>query len=104
MLTAGLTTCSCHLPPYSVFRAFQGALSSGIGTLAYIILSDLVPLTERGKYQAIIDIIVSFSSRICTASICANPVALRVTIVHHGPSWSKLAPPATVVLEQPQIW
>ena len=54
-----LTAHFCHLLSYSVFRAFQGALSSGIGTLAYIILSDLVPLTERGKYQAIIDIIVS---------------------------------------------
>ncbi|KAL4246487.1 MFS transporter superfamily protein [Abortiporus biennis] len=35
-------------------RSIQGAGSGGISALSWIILSDLVPLTERGKYNAML--------------------------------------------------
>lgn len=35
----------------SISRALQGVGTTGVSVLAIIIITDVVPLTERGKYQ-----------------------------------------------------
>lgn len=50
-LAASLATTSVQL---IVFRAFTGVGGGGIMTLAQFIVSDIVPLRERGKYQGIL--------------------------------------------------
>jgi MFS family permease len=50
-LAASLANTSLQL---IVFRAFTGVGGGGVMTLAQFIVSDIVPLRERGKYQGIL--------------------------------------------------
>lgn len=45
-----------------VFRAIQGMGGGGVLTLAMIIISDVVSLKERGKYQGITGVVVVLSN------------------------------------------
>ncbi|KAK4689712.1 MFS transporter, DHA2 family, glioxin efflux transporter, partial [Tremellales sp. Uapishka_1] len=47
-----------------VFRAIQGIGGGGILTLSMIIISDVVSLKERGKYQGITGVVVALSNSI----------------------------------------
>lgn len=50
-LASSLAQTSVHL---IVFRAFTGIGGGGLATVAQMIVSDIVPLRERGKYQGIL--------------------------------------------------
>lgn len=50
-LAASLAQTSLQL---IVFRAFTGVGGGGLMTVAQLIVSDIVPLRERGKYQGIL--------------------------------------------------
>ncbi|KAH8810346.1 major facilitator superfamily domain-containing protein [Flagelloscypha sp. PMI_526] len=45
-------------------RTVQGTGSGGIGTIADIIISDLVPLSERGLYQGLFAVVWAFASAV----------------------------------------
>ncbi|KAL4787605.1 major facilitator superfamily domain-containing protein [Aspergillus varians] len=47
-----------------VFRAFTGVGGGGLMTVAQMIVSDVVPLRERGKYQGILGAVVALSNGI----------------------------------------
>jgi len=47
-----------------VFRAFTGIGGGGLMTVAQIIVSDVVSLRERGKYQGILGAVVALSNGI----------------------------------------
>lgn len=50
-LAASLAQTSLQL---IIFRAFTGVGGGGLMTVAQLIVSDIVPLRERGKYQGIL--------------------------------------------------
>ncbi|GIC94831.1 putative MFS drug transporter [Aspergillus udagawae] len=47
-----------------IFRAFTGIGGGGLMTVAQMIVSDVVPLRERGKYQGILGAVVALSNGI----------------------------------------
>lgn len=47
-----------------VFRAFTGVGGGGLVTLAQMVVSDIVPLRERGKYQGIMGSVVAIANGI----------------------------------------
>ncbi|CAA9962905.1 Major facilitator superfamily domain general substrate transporter [Pyrenophora teres f. maculata] len=47
-----------------VFRAFMGVGGGGLMTMAQLIISDIVPLRERGKYQGIMGSVVALANGI----------------------------------------
>lgn len=47
-----------------IFRAFTGAGGGGLMTVAQLIVSDIVPLRERGKYQGILGSVVALANGI----------------------------------------
>ncbi|KAJ4992365.1 MFS drug transporter [Stagonosporopsis vannaccii] len=47
-----------------VFRAFTGVGGGGLMTVAQLIVSDIVPLRERGKYQGILGSVVALANGI----------------------------------------
>ncbi|KAH6644101.1 major facilitator superfamily domain-containing protein [Boeremia exigua] len=60
-LAASLATSSLQL---IVFRAFTGVGGGGLMTVAQLIVSDIVPLRERGKYQGILGSVVALANGI----------------------------------------
>ncbi|KAL6703420.1 hypothetical protein ACN47E_009679 [Coniothyrium glycines] len=60
-LAASLATNSIQL---IVFRAFTGIGGGGLMTVAQMIVSDIVPLRERGKYQGILGSVVALANGI----------------------------------------
>ncbi|KAA8895683.1 multidrug resistance protein fnx1 [Sphaerosporella brunnea] len=60
-LAASLAQSSAQL---IVFRAFTGVGGGGLVTVAQIIVSDVVTLRERGKYQGILGAVVALSNGI----------------------------------------
>ncbi|PFH61102.1 hypothetical protein XA68_18256 [Ophiocordyceps unilateralis] len=48
----------------TVFRAFTGVGGGGLMTVAQLIVSDVVPLRERGKYQGILGAVVAIANGI----------------------------------------
>ncbi|USP72806.1 hypothetical protein yc1106_00080 [Curvularia clavata] len=47
-----------------IFRAFTGVGGGGLMTVAQLIVSDIVPLRERGKYQGILGAVVALANGI----------------------------------------
>ncbi|KAF1918857.1 major facilitator superfamily domain-containing protein [Ampelomyces quisqualis] len=60
-LAASLARTSLQL---IVFRAFTGVGGGGLMTVAQLIVSDIVPLRERGKYQGILGSVVALANGI----------------------------------------
>ncbi|KAI4635649.1 uncharacterized protein J4E87_000603 [Alternaria ethzedia] len=60
-LAASLATSALQL---IVFRAFMGVGGGGLMTVAQMIVSDIVPLRERGKYQGILGSVVALANGI----------------------------------------
>ncbi|KAF3045188.1 hypothetical protein E8E12_010498 [Didymella heteroderae] len=60
-LAASLAQTSLQL---IVFRAFTGVGGGGLMTVAQLIVSDIVPLRERGKYQGILGSVVALANGI----------------------------------------
>ncbi|KAG8676130.1 hypothetical protein FPOAC1_002127 [Fusarium poae] len=48
----------------TIFRAFTGVGGGGLMTVAQLIVSDVVPLRERGKYQGILGAVVAIANGI----------------------------------------
>jgi MFS family permease len=69
-LAASLAQSSIQL---IVFRAFTGVGGGGLMTVAQMIVSDIVPLRERGKYQGIL---VSCANR-CSWWLNSNDLGIR---------------------------
>lgn len=51
-------------PQLIIFRAFTGVGGGGLMTVAQMIVSDVVPLRERGKYQGILGAVVAIANGI----------------------------------------
>ena len=60
-LAASLAKSSLQL---IIFRAFTGIGGGGLMTVAQLIVSDIVPLRERGKYQGILGSVVALANGI----------------------------------------
>ena len=60
-LAASLAKSSLQL---IIFRAFTGVGGGGLMTVAQLIVSDIVPLRERGKYQGILGSVVALANGI----------------------------------------
>lgn len=65
-LAASLAQSSLQL---IVFRAFTGVGGGGVMTVAQMIVSDIVPLRERGKYQGILVSLRNLYSLPCSLEI-----------------------------------
>ncbi|EAT81737.1 hypothetical protein SNOG_11238 [Parastagonospora nodorum SN15] len=76
-LAASLATTSVQL---IVFRAFTGVGGGGVMTLAQFIVSDIVPLRERGKYQGILGSVVAVAHGI------GPPIGAALASISHD-SW-----------------
>lgn len=46
----------------SIFRGFQGVFGGGLLTMVMIIMSDVVSLKDRGKYQGIIEGVIAIAN------------------------------------------
>ncbi|KAH7024950.1 major facilitator superfamily domain-containing protein [Microdochium trichocladiopsis] len=66
LLTVGNILCSVAQTPIQLyaFRAVSGIGGGGITNIAMVIVSDIVPLKERGKYQGFISAACSLGSAI----------------------------------------
>ncbi|KAM5356481.1 hypothetical protein ACJ41O_003127 [Fusarium nematophilum] len=64
----------------TVFRAFTGIGGGGLMTVAQLIVSDVVPLRERGKYQGILGAVVALANGI-------GPVVGGAISSKSGDSW-----------------
>lgn len=60
-LAASLATSATQL---IIFRAFTGVGGGGLMSVAQMIVSDIVPLRERGKYQGILGSVVALANGI----------------------------------------
>ncbi|KAK3290228.1 major facilitator superfamily domain-containing protein [Chaetomium fimeti] len=77
----------------TVFRAFTGIGGGGLMTVAQLIVSDVVPLRERGKYQGIIGAVIAIANGI-------GPVIGGALSSRSGDSWRwifRINMPLTVV-------
>lgn len=77
----------------TVFRAFTGIGGGGLMTVAQLIVSDVVPLRERGKYQGILGAVVALANGI-------GPVIGGAISSKGGDSWRwifRLNMPLTLV-------
>lgn len=63
-----------------IFRAFTGVGGGGLMTVAQMIVSDVVPLRERGKYQGILGAVVAIANGI-------GPVIGGALASIHADSW-----------------
>lgn len=71
-----------------VFRGVAGAGGGGIISMAQIIISDVVSLRERGKYQGLIGGIVAMGYAVgpLIGGALSEKVSWRVRIVHRSSS------------------
>ena len=69
----------------TIFRAFTGVGGGGLMTVAQLIVSDVVPLRERGKYQGILVSLAnpaSYSSPNCVPGGCRSSPSERYWTSH----------------------
>lgn len=66
-------------------KAVQGIGSGGILSLTEIILSDLVPLRERGAYQGMIGLIWAIASVIGPIVVCCSLDLISPIVTLTGP-------------------
>jgi MFS family permease len=62
----------------AVCSAVQGIGGGGILSLSAVIVSDLVPLAERGLYQGVLILLWAFASAIGPPIVCIHFVSLRL--------------------------
>ena len=65
------------MPLNAVISAVQGIGGGGILNLVSIIMSDLIPLAERGMYQGIVGAVYSMANGI-------GPPVVRTILCHCG--------------------
>lgn len=73
-----------------IFRGITGAGGGGILSMVQIVMSDVVSLRERGKYQGIIGVVVAFGFAIgpFIGGVLAEKVSWRVCIRFITESWA----------------